>query len=110
MKVLQEIAGSGVVILTPESCKTIDAFIQQALEAAVQRGIAIGKQLGTPQRKERMTYDEVMAETGLKSKNSIRAWAARGVWHIVKQGSRCYVPTDEVLLFNKRRGIEALNK
>ena len=101
MKGLESISAGGVVILTPDSCKAFDASIQKALDAAVLRGIEIGKQLATP-RKEKMTFAEVRNETGIKSDNTIRAWAAKGVWYIIAQGSRRYVPTCEVLIVKDR--------
>ena len=104
MNVLEQLAAGGVVVLTPDMCKRFDELIQQGVEAAVRRGIEIGRAMSEP-HPDLLPYKAAMTALDMKSPNTLRKWAKKGVLHIVCKGSRRYVPYVDVAYFedNKKR-------
>ena len=102
MNVLEQLAAGGVVILTPDMCKELDARFQEGVEQAVRKGIEIGRKYATS-HPELLPYKAAMEALDMKSPNTLRKWAARGVLHIVAKGSRRYVPYEDVAYFNENR-------
>lgn len=101
MSMLEQLAAGGVIILTADTCRELDAMIENSIDRAVRRGIEIGIQLAKP-HPELLPYSKVRGMFGITD-NTIRAWAARGVWEIVFKGSRRYIPYAQAIEEKRRR-------
>ena len=107
MTALEQLAAGGVVILTPDTCKRFDELIQEGIEAAVRRGIEIGRTLAVP-HPDLLPYKQAKDALDIRSDNTLRKWASKGVLHIVSKGSRRYIPYADVTYFedNKKRYLD----
>ena len=101
MMTFEKIAAGGVVILTPDTCKELDAMIEQSIDRAVRRGIEIGIQLMKP-HPELLSYGDIRDMFHITD-NTIRAWASAGVWEIVYKGSRRYIPYTQAIEEKRRQ-------
>jgi len=95
MNTLETLAAGGVLILTTDMCKQIDASMQRAMDQAVQKGIEIARQLNQ-EHDPLIPYKKAMQVLDIKSANTLRAWQAAGILHVVKKGSRCYIPYEDI--------------
>jgi hypothetical protein len=101
MSTLEQLAAGGVIVLTADTCRELDAMIEQSIDRAVRRGIEIGIQLTKP-HPELLSYGDIRQMFGITD-NTIRAWASAGVWEIVYKGSRRYIPYAQAIEEKRRQ-------